>query len=113
MKSFPVYEIEKFQMSLKIEDNSIESVLTKVSLVSLYFNSDEEVMPFGQSDIKIMFKGKTFNLSGDCTKSVPLNDKFENKISLLFDNKEDFKQWVLFIKVVHKTKLKKLYQNSL
>lgn len=113
IKSFPVYEIDKFQMNLIIDEHSIDLPLSKISLVSLYFTSSSEVIAFGKSDLRVKFKGKTFNLCGDCNKSIPIDGVYENKVSLYFEKKAEFERWVLFVKVVHKTKLKKLFQNSL
>ena len=107
----PVYDVEKFNLSIVINESS-EKVIKFLALDRVY-------VPGGvgfDGDLKLIvrFKEKSFHFKA---RLQPETQSFRNEeysvFELIFDDETTYSQWVVFFKVIHKTKLKKQVQSLL
>lgn len=100
-------------MELNISSLGVTAPLYEISMISLCFKTSAEVDPFARNSFTVQFQGQDFNLAGNCHSSILKDDHYENSISLYFEDVASFEKWRKFVTVVHRTKLKKLFQSCL
>jgi hypothetical protein len=108
---FPIYNVEAFSISLNIDDIPFSGV----ALVSLNKVFIEKPLVVNENiNFSIKFKQQIFSFDGKVeSETYTYRGRELTVISIYFKDIKTYMRWTTFIKVIHKTKLKKQLQSLL
>ena len=105
---FPTYQLKNIKISFEVSEAGLSGDIVSVGLNYLQVEFDKEVTGWGVIESELLFKGNKFSLNSQAISYHQKGSKFIYKVKLSFVHFEDYNRWLVFLKVIHKTKRKNL-----